>query len=406
MNTDWQRKKLSDIFEFKNGLNKEKEFFGYGTPIVNYMDVNRGGGLYQEDVLGRVSVNKSELARFDVKRGDVFFTRTSETLDEIGFSAVALDDFRDTVFSGFVLRARPKTEYLLPEFAKYCFRTHVARKEIKEKSSYTTRALTSGSLLNHVNIQLPLLVEQKRIVSVLETWDKAIALLEKKIEHKKQVKKGLMQQLLTGKKRLPGFDCEWGEFSIESVSKFINGYAFKSSSYVEGGDYKIITIANVQDGFMDSSSCKTVSRIPKDINTEQVLSRGDILVSMTGNVGRVCLVNIDDCLLNQRVGKIIPVNIDYGFLYSILTSAKFNDQMISGGQGGAQANLSTADIKGFKFIAPSEAEEQAGVASVFDAVNREVSQLENKLILLKDQKKFLLNNLVTGKIRTPKDLKF
>lgn len=73
------------------------------------MDVNKGGGLYKDNVLGRVEVNKSELGRFNVKRGDVF-TRTSETLDEIGFSAVALDDFRDTVFSGFVLQARPKVK--------------------------------------------------------------------------------------------------------------------------------------------------------------------------------------------------------------------------------------------------------------------------------------------------------
>ena len=152
------------------------------------MDINRGGGLYEDNIHGRVDVNKSELDRFNVKKGDVFFTRTSETLEEIGFSAVALDDFQDTVFSGFVLRARPKGQLLIPNFAQYCFKAQTARKEIMEKSSYTTRALTSGTLLNHVNIALPPSPEQNRIVAVLEAWDRAIEKLKKKIEIKKQVK--------------------------------------------------------------------------------------------------------------------------------------------------------------------------------------------------------------------------
>lgn len=71
----WQALKLASVFEFKNGLNKEKKYFGHGTPIINYVDVYRGAGLYVSSVLGRVDVNKSELERFNVKKGDVFFTR-------------------------------------------------------------------------------------------------------------------------------------------------------------------------------------------------------------------------------------------------------------------------------------------------------------------------------------------
>ena len=92
---------------------------------------------------------------------------------------------------------------------EYCFKAQSARKEIMEKSSYTTRALTSSSLLNHVNINLPSISEQNRIVGVLETWDGTIEKLVEKIGVKKDIKKGLMQDLLTGKTRLPRFRDKW-----------------------------------------------------------------------------------------------------------------------------------------------------------------------------------------------------
>ncbi|MBN1295595.1 hypothetical protein JXA80_02365, partial [bacterium] len=77
---DWDLHTIGDYFEFKNGLNKAKEFFGYGTPIVNYMDVYKHSGLYKKDIFGKVTLSKEEIRNYQVKKGDVFFTRTSETL--------------------------------------------------------------------------------------------------------------------------------------------------------------------------------------------------------------------------------------------------------------------------------------------------------------------------------------
>lgn len=122
-------KSLGEIFEFKNGLNKEKEYFGYGTPIVNYMDVFKYSGIYGSDIKGKVYLNAQEIRNYEVKKGDVFFTRTSETIDEIGISTVVLDDVINTVFSGFVLRARPKNLLLDLEFKKFCFSSQVLEKK-------------------------------------------------------------------------------------------------------------------------------------------------------------------------------------------------------------------------------------------------------------------------------------
>ena len=87
---EWDVPFLKDLFIFKNGLNKAKDFFGYGTPIVNYMDVFGSRGLYANELKGRVSLRREELKAFNVRKGDVFFTRTSETADEVGISSAAL----------------------------------------------------------------------------------------------------------------------------------------------------------------------------------------------------------------------------------------------------------------------------------------------------------------------------
>ena len=98
----WDARPIGDFFDFKNGLNKAKGFFGYGKPIVNYMDVYKNREMYSKNIHGRVDVNHQEIKSFNVKKGDVFFTRTSETVEEIGITSVLLDDLKNGVFSGFI----------------------------------------------------------------------------------------------------------------------------------------------------------------------------------------------------------------------------------------------------------------------------------------------------------------
>lgn len=198
----WDTPKLADLFMFKNGLNKGKEFFGHGTPIVNYMDVYRLRGLRKENLRGCVSVSATERKNFEVRKGDVFFTRTSETAAEVGISSVMLEDVENTVFSGFVLRARPKDDSLDDSFKKYCFSTDSVRKQITSQTTETTRALTNGRVLGTVIIARPPIGEQHAIASVLADMEADIAALERRREKTKAIKQGMMQALLTGRVRL------------------------------------------------------------------------------------------------------------------------------------------------------------------------------------------------------------
>ncbi|WP_170927501.1 restriction endonuclease subunit S, partial [Enterococcus sp. 6D12_DIV0197] len=164
-------KALGEIFDFKNGINKGKEFFGSGDNIINYTDVFKNNKLFENSIVGKVQTTSSDIERFSCRRGDVFFTRTSETKDEIGYASVLLTDISICVFSGFLIRARPKTNLLLPEYCAYCFRSHEVRKEIINSSNMTTRVTTTGTILSKIKIPIPSLEEQARIVSILDKFE-------------------------------------------------------------------------------------------------------------------------------------------------------------------------------------------------------------------------------------------
>lgn len=201
---EWEKVTIGDLFKFKNGLNKAKKYFGYGSPIVNYMDVFTHAGIERQHIEGKVDVTADEIRAYDVRPGDVLFTRTSETVNEIGIAAAVLDCSEDTIFSGFVLRARPVSDRMCNEFKKYCFAAKQVRDQIVSKATYTTRALTNGTQLSQVSIAVPGTQEQAAIAAVLSDMDAEIEALEAKLAKTRDLKTGMMQDLLTGRIRLTG----------------------------------------------------------------------------------------------------------------------------------------------------------------------------------------------------------
>ena len=110
---------MGSLFDFRNGLSKGKDFFGSGIPFIRYTDVYNNRFLKEEDITALVECTPAEIEKLGVHRGDVFFTRTSETAEDVGWSSVMLDDIGDCVFNGFTIKATPKTNYLLPEYCAF-----------------------------------------------------------------------------------------------------------------------------------------------------------------------------------------------------------------------------------------------------------------------------------------------
>lgn len=198
----WTEHAVSELLEFKNGLNKASQYFGQGTPIVNFMDVMRASVITAERVKGLVSLSRDEIARFSARRDDMFFTRTSESVEEIGTAAVLVDDIRDAVFSGFVLRGRPIAP-VNTTFLAYQFQLPSVRRQVVATASYTTRALTNGGSLGRVRVLVPSADEQAAVVAVVADADAELDALERRLTSARAIKTGMMQELLSERTRLP-----------------------------------------------------------------------------------------------------------------------------------------------------------------------------------------------------------
>ena len=411
MVTNWKRIKIGDSFDFKNGLSKEKEYFGKGTPIVNYTDVYKNRELGKSDVKGKVTLTADEIKRFKVEKYDVFFTRTSETPDEVGYASVLLEEIDNCVFSGFVLRAHPKNDLFYPEYCKYCFMTPDVREAISKTCTYTTRALTNGRQLSEIEIVLPPVQEQKRIANALTDIDKLIYSFEKQIAKKKAIKQGAMQELLTGKKRLPGFSGEWQTFVFGELFDFIPNNAFTRAQMSDSGKVKNIHYGDIltKYGAYVDGGCDAIPYISKEVDLARFAERcylqsGDIIIADTAEdetVGKALeVVNVDCPILAGQHTLLCRPKIAFAekFLGYYLNAACYHDQLLPYIVGTKVSSVSKASVAQTKLIVP-EYEEQQAIAEILSNMDSEIEALERKLEKYRQVKQGMMQQLLTGKIR-------
>ncbi|PSB04582.1 restriction endonuclease subunit S [Merismopedia glauca] len=198
---EWEVKKLGEIGEFKNGINKGKEDFGFGHPFVNLLDVFGRSKIFQYLSLGLVNSSSTERKVYELKKGDVLFIRSSVKPEGVGLTSVIYDDLENTVYSGFLIRFRDFGK-LDCEYKLHCFNEEKFRKIVIDSSTVSANTNINQDALKSLQIKFPPLPEQKAIAQILSDMDAEIAALEKKRDKYKAIKQGMMQELLTGKTRL------------------------------------------------------------------------------------------------------------------------------------------------------------------------------------------------------------
>lgn len=176
MGNDWKTARLLDMYDVRSGLSKPAKDFGSGYPFLTFKDVFYN--YFTPDILGDlVESNDKERDGCSVKRGDVFLTRTSETMNELGMSCVALKDYEHATFNGFCKRLRPNSECKLePEYVGYYLRSPKFRQAMLAFSTMSTRASLNNEMIGRLEINYPPREEQKKIASILKTLDNKITL--------------------------------------------------------------------------------------------------------------------------------------------------------------------------------------------------------------------------------------
>ena len=287
------------------------------------------------------------------------------------------------------------------KFVKYAF--DILQRDCKKISQGTAQDNLSWKKLSTIKFPAPDIEVQDKIVSILAVYDDLIENNNKQIRLLEEAAQRLYKEWFVDL-RFPGYEgteiadgipTGWIETTIDSFIKFQSGYAFKSSSFDDAGIYKIVTIKNVQDGVFDGDNVNKIVDVPDKMPSHCKLQEGDSLLSLTGNVGRVCTVIGDNYLLNQRVAKIAS---DYPyFSYCLLRSEKMFHDMNNLANGAAQQNLSPIRTGQMKVIKPDNE-----VLLKFEQMVKPI--LEKKIVLNRDilvathARDRLLPKLMSGEI--------
>ena len=318
------------------------------------MDVNKHEINNEHDIKGLVELTDEEIERFSVKPNDLFFTRTSETSNEIGLTSAYVGNAVKCVFSGFLLRARPKID-VNSIFFSYYLRSPKQRANIIKFSSITTRALISSGNLSKMKIKFPSKKEQDKIAYLFINIDKKIKFLEKKHENYQNFKMYLMQQIFAQKLRFADDESEWQEIRLKDIGIFYRGHSYTSSNVVDDG-LLVLRSNNIKNNVLDFSE-DGLQFVNKDCKKELELQKNDIVICMSNGTRRLVgksaeyIGNYPSKLTvgafcsifrtNNKLAKyLFQTEIYKKNLYLILAGTNIN-------------NLKNSDLEKFKFNIPT-----------------------------------------------------
>ena len=273
------------------------------------------------------------------------------------------------------------------DFLYYLIQTK--KKDLIRKSCGSTFLEISANEVRKIQVSVPSDVEQQKIAELLSLIDERIATQNKIIEDLKKLKSAISKHLFARKDLLETTIC------LSNIATLKNGYAFQSGKYNALGKWKILTITNVPgERYINDEDCNCIINLPNDIQDHQVLKEGDILISLTGNVGRVSLCKNGDYLLNQRVGLLqLSKNVNREFLYQILSSQRFENSMIACGQGAAQMNIGKGDVESYVLPYSSNGNNILWVAKILHSYDERIINELRRLTLLTMQKQYLLTQM-------------
>ena len=279
-------------------------------------------------------------------------------------------------------------------------------------------SLTSDRI-KQITLALPPIAEQRAIAEALSDVDGLIAALDKKIAKKRLLKQGAMQQLLTGKKRLPGFGPQtkspaykqtelglipedWEVKRLGEICDLINGD--RSSKYPKDDEMvsngiPFINAGHLKEGAVDFDEMDYITRNHYQSLSGAKIREGDILFCLRGSLGKNALVVFNDGAPASSLCVIRHKTINEKLLFQIINSALFEKQIIDANSGSSQPNLSAKEVSIFLIPIPTSKEEQTAIANVLSSMDKEIETLNTKLEKYRNLKTAMMQQLLTGKIR-------
>lgn len=386
----WKQVKLADYYKISSGLSKSADQFGSGYPFVSFKDVFWNYFL-PEDLTELVNTTEKEQDKCSVKKGDIFLTRTSEKVEELGMSCVSLKNYPFATFNGFTKRLRPTSDNIDPKFIGFYLRSPQFRAEITAYSTLTTRASLNNDIIGRLRINLPPLPTQRKIASILSAHNDLIENNHKRIkllEEKAQLiyEEWFVRMKFPGHETTPvneetGLPEGWIQLKLTDLYSIKYGKNLSQTNILSSGEYPVYGASGVM-GFYSDFNC--------DSKVVLVTSRGN----GSGEVHRTYenksfVTNNSFVFQPKKEFNQISLSFSFEFL-RVLDLTRYCS-------GSAQPQLTNSAMLNVKIKLPS-----SELLSKYKGVSEELITVADNLKvqnqLLKEARDILLPRLMSGMI--------
>ncbi|MBN1040309.1 restriction endonuclease subunit S [Clostridium botulinum] len=397
---EWEIKKLGDIIDkLETGVSvnseerekRENEFGILKTSSVSY-------GIFMPQYHKTILTKEIDRAKLNPKKDSIIISRMN-TPELVGASVYIPKDYNDLFLPDRLWQTTIKKDIdINVKCLYYILNSDKVKYKLSNIATGTSNSMKNISKSAFLNIKIPFFSfpEQQKIAQIISTWDKAINKIEALIEEKKIIKKGLMQQLLTGRKRLKGFEM------LDKTTKRLKNYLQECTTRNKADKVKRVLSVTNSRGFIEQSEQFDRTIASANLSEYKIVKNGEFGYNPSRiNVGSIDLLRtFDEGLLSPMyiVFKTIEDKLLSEYLYQYFKSRNFYEYMKNYLQGSVRQNLTFKSLCQMKVFIPS-LDEQRAITNILTTADKEIVLLEEKLEILKQQKKVLMQNLLTGKVR-------
>lgn len=389
---DWELKKLKHILlSAKLGGNYKNSEEKNSSPLIKMGNIGRGNiNLEKIEYIDKGdTIDENDI----LKKGDILFN-TRNTLDLVGKVSIWNNELPRAYYNSNLLRLEFSSEFVASNpFMNYNLNSYSSIKQLRGVATGTTSvaAIYSRDLVN-LRVPLPPLPEQQKIAEILSTWDQSINQQQAIIENCKKRNKGLAQQLLTGKKRLPGFNGKWEK---KRASKLFANHTDKTHN----GELEVLSATQTKGVIPRSANNIDIKFDPKSLKNYKKVEIGDFVISLRSFQGGIEYSNYEGLVSPAYtvLKELVPISkVFYKIYFKTESFINRLNTIIYGIRDGKQ--ISYKDFSTLKIFYPP-VEEQTAIADLLNEAEQELKLQEQKLENLKLQKKGLMQKLLTGEIR-------
>ena len=399
----WEYVALGELYEVHNGLSKGGKFFGKGSPFLSFSTVFNKWFLPQE-LLDLVQSTDNEQQSYSILRGDVFVTRTSETMDELGMSSVALKDYPHATYNGFTKRLRPiNPERILPEFIGYYLRTAVFRAGFTAFSTMTTRASLRNEDLLSMKVPVPDMQTQKHIASILSAYDDLIENNQKQIKLLEEAAQRLYKEWFVdlcfpgheNVKITDGVPEGWHVVKLSDVAD-VNKTSISKQYPYDYVDY--VDLGSVSKGRIETITRFSIQETPG--RAKRVASDGDIIWGMVRpNLKSYALVfhPAATSVFSTGFAVLSAQKVPFSFLYCYVTQDDFVGYLVNCTNGAAYPAVKPIHFEKATIMVPTD-----DLLKQFNLIAKplyiKIEILEKQIQQAKESRDRLLPKLMSGEI--------